>query len=448
MKTRVDEHKARWVVWSLREIEYNMARRRHAQQGRIEPRNGAYWLRYYRDELRDGEIHRARPRQFLGYIDGKDKITKTEAKQKARDFLTEIDKPNARPTAMMTLRQYYESAYQSTLTAASVNHQLGFESGMTRWILPKLGDKQLRDITRDDAQALMNEVEKAGKSSSTVQHQRAYLSAILGHARDAGIITNGSITTKLKMPRKKRRNIIPALDFDRAHWVLTRLPQPYLTMAALSCCTSVGPAELCGMKLRRLNLSREIRMVEDKILPPLSAGILENWSNSFDEESGKLTKDFRDTKTQYRDRVIPIPAAIVPLLEEVLEASPFKGPDDPAFASRAGTPVNDNNANKRIFKPLAVAIGVDFTWNSFRHTFATLVEDLGIRQFDKKAFMGHSLVADITDGYTEQSWARMQAIADAFAGKLGIESLVEERRGKAKCQKVISIQKRLRSAIS
>lgn len=445
MKTRVDEHKAMQVVWSLKEIEYNLARKRHAQQGRIEIRNGAYWLRYYRDELHEGKIHRARPRQFLGYtkqnktVDKKLRITETEAKQKARDFLSEIDKPNARPTAMMTLKQYVLGSYQTRLAATSKNHQLGFESGMNKHILDALGDKQLRDITNDDAQALMNALVKSGKSSSTVRHQRAYLGAVMNHARKQKIIAGDSVTAGLMMPsKKKKKNPTPPLTFEQTAWILTRLPQPYQAMCALSCCTSSGYAEMAGLRIVRLNLTSQIKQVADKFMPPLSAWIAENYSYC-DREGDTLRKDFRDTKNEYRDRIIPIPAALVPLLQEVLSANPLKGPNDPVFQSRTGNPVDGNNANNRLFRPLRHALGVKVSWNSFRHTFGTLSEDLAIRDIDKKAFMGHSQEADITNVYTSESWPRMMAIANALAERFGIESLVKDKERTA-CPKVVSIR--------
>jgi site-specific recombinase XerC len=426
---RVDERKAMFVFWSLKEVEYNLARRRHAQQGRIEERDGSYWLRYYRDEFREGKLHRARPRQFLGHIAGPQKITKTEAKQKARDFLAEVDRPSVRATAMMTLSDYYFGPYQTHLKATSKNHQHGFRSGMRTHILPALGHLQLREVGRTEVQELINSLVDRGLSAS-VTHIRAYVAALLNHAIEEKIISGSAVTAHLRMPRKKKRNPKPSLSFEQAQFVLSRLPQPYLTMVAFSLCTSTGIAEMTGLKRRRLNLTRETRMVDDKLLPPYSAWIAENWSK----------QEFRDTKNVHRERIIPIPQVLVPLFEEVLDRRHFTGPEDAVFASSTGKPVVGNNTNKRTFAPLRSALGIDFTWNSFRHTFASRSEDLRIRQFDKKALMGHSLTADITDSYTDEGWQRMQEITDALAGKFGIESLVNERKEKGTCLKVVSIR--------
>jgi integrase len=306
-------------------------------------------------------------------------------------------------------------------------------------ILPAIGKLQLREIQRSHLQTLINSlVDDRKLSSQTITHVRAYISGVLHHAHQEHILSGDLPTVHLTMPRRKKRNPIPPLSFEQAQFVLGQLQQPYLTMAALSCCTSVGVAEMTGLKRCRLNLSGEIIMVGDKLLPPLSAWIAEDWSQ----------KEFRETKTEYRDRIIPIPVVLVPLLGEVLQSNPFKHPDDPVFASRTGKPVNDNNANKRVFKPLGAAIGVDFSWNSFRHTFASRAEDVGIRQFDKKALMGHSLTADITDGYTQEGWQRMQAVVNALADKFGIESLVNQRKEKVACRKVVSIRQKRVSATS
>lgn len=426
---RIDERKAMEVFWSYKRIEYEMARRRHAQNGYFYEESGSFYVQYYRSEIRNGELVRRRARQFLGLSQGKGKITKTEALQKKREFLTEVDRPNVPPTAMMTFRDYYLGPYQTHLNATSKSNQLALPCAMNKHILPIIGELQLREIQRTQLQDLLNT--KRHLSPSTIRHLRSYISGVLSHARADKVILGDLPTENLKVPEKRKVNPIPPLGFEQASFVLSKLEQPYLTMAALSLTCSPNVAELCGVRRKRVNLTDQTILVDaEQLLPPRSLWISEDWVHG----------EFRPPKNPHRKRVVPIADAVVPLLEEVLRTSAFRDSDDALFACSTGRPVDDNNANKRIFAPLAHAIGVPFTWNSFRHSFASRSEDCGIRQFDKKALMGHSLEADITDGYTEQGWQRMQSVVNQLAERFGIESLVNERRGKKECQKVISIR--------
>jgi integrase len=426
---RIDERKAMWVYWSYKRIEYEMARRRHAQQGQFYEEAGSYYVRYWRDEIRDGELVRRRARQFLGIAQGKGKITKTEALQKKRDFLAEVDRPNVPPTAMMTFRDYFFGPYQTHLLATSKSHQIAVPCAMEKHILPVIGQLQLREIQRTHLQELLNA--KARLSPSTIRHLRSYISGVLSHARADKVITGDLPTENLRVPDKRKVNPIPPLTFEQAHFVLSKLPQPYLTMAAISLTSSPNVAELCGIRRKRINLtSQTVLMDAEQLAPARSIWIAEDWSQG----------EFRPTKNPHRKRVIPVADAVVPLLEEVMRVADFKAPGDALFSCSTGKPVDDNNANKRIFAPLGQAIGLPFSWNSFRHTFASRSEDCGIRQFDKKVLMGHSLEADITDGYTEQGWQRMQSIVNELAARFDIEALVKERKGSKECPKVVSIR--------
>lgn len=435
---RLDERKAMWLYWSLKEIE--LARKRHAQQGYIYQELGHWYVRFYRDVLIEGKVERKRDRVYLRPAKKTDGRKPTDLVTKVRSLLTEIDSPDARPTAMMTFGKYYLGPYQSRLRATSRNNQVHAEAVFRLYILPALGERQLREITREQIQNLINAKKDAGLSWATLQDIRKFIAAIFNHARTDKVITGDLPTEKLKMPPRQKRNPISSLDFERARYVLTRIEQPYLSMVALSMCCSPNVAELLGLKWKRLNLTDDVVMLDGRAIPPRAAWIAEDWTDAALPGSNEPRGSYGPTKTQYRDRLIPLPDAVIALLLEWRIVTRFREPDDCVFASSSGRPVNDNNANKRIFKPIGKAIGLDFSWGSFRHTFASRAEDVGVKEIDKKALMGHSLVADITLLYTDEVWERMRLIVNALAERFGIDSLVQARKGNATCPKVVSIR--------
>src|SRR5579871_1265824 len=63
------------------------------------------------------------------------------------------------------------------------------------------------------------------------------------------------------------------------------------------------------------------------------------------------------------------------------------------FQSRAGTPIDHNNARKRHLKPAATAVGVQIGgWHDFRHTLSRTLCRAGVHPVVIKDTLGHSKV--------------------------------------------------------
>jgi Phage integrase family len=93
-------------------------------------------------------------------------------------------------------------------------------------------------------------------------------------------------------------------------------------------------------------------------------------------------------------------------------------PHDPVFASRNGTPVNENNMAKRILKPIGTALDMPWlSWHVFRHTHSTLTKTLEMHVNDRMALMGHAS-AEMTDRYTHEDRERMRAGVETISNRI------------------------------
>ena len=93
-----------------------------------------------------------------------------------------------------------------------------------------------------------------------------------------------------------------------------------------------------------------------------------------------------------------------------------------AFASRNGTPLNENNLMKRLIKPVARALGMPWlSWHVFRHTHATLGEQIGMALSDRQAQMGHGDVR-MTMHYTHSDLDRRRSAIEQMSERLVGES--------------------------
>ena len=173
-------------------------------------------------------------------------------------------------------------------------------------------------------------------------------------------------------------------------------------------CINLKPdAQKHEHRSRIVNLTSDFQIAGGEAIPPLSIAVRENYYRN----------RYGTVKAGKRNRVVPIPAPAVPMLAELARRGRFVGPDDAVFASRTGRPIDAHNTNKRIFKPIARAMGVTITWHIFRHSCATFAEVVGMAKSDRIALMGHA-TSVMTDHYTHSDVERRRASVDQIAGKL------------------------------
>jgi integrase len=100
------------------------------------------------------------------------------------------------------------------------------------------------------------------------------------------------------------------------------------------------------------------------------------------------------------------------------QRSKHSGADDLVFSSSKGTPLNENNLMRRQVKPAAKLLGVPWlSWHVFRHTHATLGEQIGMALSDRQAQMGHGDVR-MAMHYTHSDLARRRAAIENMTDQL------------------------------
>lgn len=406
-------NKSNEVYWALRRAEFNLPRRRYQQNPKLYVMNGRWKFRYYADVFLKGVSKRRRLEKDLdlapiaegGFTD-KGAKTRRQAEREKQAFLTKHDREDTKPTAQISFRDYYLGPYQTHLLATSRNHQIQAESLFRRHILPALGELPLKDIVREHVQALLNHKDVEGLSFATTRHIRKFISAIFMHAKET--LDGRNPAAHVTIRDKERANPTPALTFAKAAFVLVSLEPMYAAMSTLSLCCSPNVAEMLGIKWRRLNLGEQIISVDGKYLPPGTVWIAENFT----------ADQYKETKTKHRDRILPLPDVLLRWLREWQKQTKFNKPEDTVFAGRTGRPIDYNNANNRIFKKLSHAVEVDFTWNSFRHSFRAFMDELRVPEFRRKLLMGHSVQEDIGDLYGHATLDDLRTIVNEIAERI------------------------------
>lgn len=110
-----------------------------------------------------------------------------------------------------------------------------------------------------------------------------------------------------------------------------------------------------------------------------------------------------------KDRIVPVHAKILPIIE-----SWYKASTGPLYPRPDGKPYNKDSFNKGVWRPCMQSLGLpeDLTPHSARHTFGTRMSAAGVRTEDLQRIMGHTDYSMTANVYINQDES---ALIDAIA---------------------------------
>lgn len=109
---------------------------------------------------------------------------------------------------------------------------------------------------------------------------------------------------------------------------------------------------------------------------------------------------FAPPKSSYGRRDVPLDVSLVDELRAHHAASEWPGPDDLAFPSLNGTPLQYSNVFRRVLRPVAEEIGAPWAgFHTFRHTCASLLFASGRNAVQVQRWLGHHSPAFTLDTY-------------------------------------------------
>ncbi len=383
-----------------------MARRRGQEKGYVHQQGSGWYLAYREDALGEGgRIVRVRRNRKIA--DAKE-VSKREAQRIAREVLNKLDGQMLRPSSLITVADFVERRFKpDVIWALKHAGQKHYKYILGQHVLPGIGGQRLRDVTNDHVQALVKMKIEAGYSVQTAVHIRNTISAVFNHAKLKRAFCGDNPVEGVRLPEMQRREV-HSLNFEQGRLLLTALPSPVREMALLSMTTSLNVAELLGLRWKRVNLTDQSVVAAGAILQARTLAVQENYYR------GK----FGSVKAKSRRRDVPLSSSVVAALAALHARSRFVGPDDLVFVSRKGTPLNENNLMRRVLKPVAARLGMPWlSWHVFRHTHATLGEQIGMALSDRQAQMGHGDVR-MTLHYTHSDLNRRRAAVETMTERL------------------------------
>jgi integrase len=269
-------------------------------------------------------------------------------------------------------RLHYRSILKHVLTSEEVNRafQVVSEKSKTRlksrmgW--PYLGHFSLGEVRAEHVQRLISAALKAGYSTQTAAHIRNVVSAIFSHARKEKFFMGDNPARMVALPEMMHKRA-HALTPAQLKEVLLAMQFPEKEITLIAILTGMTVTEICGLRWKNVNLTDEERVTEGERIPPRMIAVRKQWSRG---ELGKVK--------QRRNRNLPIPLQLFPILRELSLRGAFTGPDDYVLTSRVGTPINQTNIVARRLKPIGQQLQMPWlSWRIFSYTRKALVSEFG-----------------------------------------------------------------------
>jgi integrase len=348
------------------------------QRGRIEKHNGAWRLRYYDEQYRDGKLVTVHVSKTLARV-SKEYPTVASVRTLADKILAPLNHRQLQPESSMLLTDFIENKYfprmEKELRPSTIhNYRVSIYD---KHLKDKLGNLTVRDFRTVHAQKLFRSIE--GVHHTTLLHIKNFLSGVFKFALREGVIDGINPIQNSSVPGKVSK-------FKGAAYTLD---QVFIMMAALAFADHKEPTASEVITLFSLT---GLRQSECRGL---------RWSD-WNEETGTLRiqrsvwgVSIGPTKNPASDGEIPV----LPILAQLLAGRRERvkpEPDDYIFAGeRRGQPLDFHNLVNRQIKPsLKNVDGVKWEgFHGFRRGLASNLFAVGVNPKVIAAMLRHQSMA-------------------------------------------------------
>jgi integrase len=347
-----------------------MARRRF-QNGQLLLKGKTWYGRWREDVLVGGVVRRVRRKAAIGTKS--DYPTRPLAQRAFAERIAHVNKISYRPTPTAKLRDFAQSWEAKVLSQYGRSTAINYRTHIRKHIVPFFGDYAMKDVTPELVQQFVSGLPLSPKTARNIV---VTLQAMWATAKAWGYVTH-SVTDGVVFAKRKRRHRFFASQ-QQIQQIVAASEEPHRTFYGLAAETGLRPGELCGLTLDDLDLQRGMLQVRRSA-----------WH-------GKLG----DPKTDDSIRVVELSPQACAHLKRFL-ASWRPNELRLLFATRKGTPWDQNNLLKRKFKPLLKTLGIALPRGDgfyiFRHGNATLMSSFGAPQKLRQERLGHADGSPITE---------------------------------------------------
>jgi integrase len=347
-----------------------MARRRY-QKGQLWLDRKTWYGRWREDVLVGGVRKRIRRQEAIGSFNNYP--TKRLAQRALDDRIAHVNKVSYRPMPTAKFADFALNWEQKVLSQYGYSTAINYRTHIWKHLVPFFGEYPMKDLNPEMVQQF---VSGSVVSAKTTRNICITLRSMWTTAKAWGYVAH-NLMEGVVLPDVERvqRFFLSQVEI---RLILAKAQEPYRTWYGLAAETGLRAGELCGLTVDDIDLKRGMLQVRQSA-----------WR-------GKLG----DPKTDESIRVVELSPQACGHLSKFLE-SWHPNQRRLLFATRSGTPWDQNLLLKRKFRPLLRAVAIQVPrgngFHSFRHANATLMSSFGASQKLRQQRLGHADGSPVTE---------------------------------------------------
>ena len=357
-------------------------RHRRGRTGHLEKR---------RRRLADGSVGPFRWRARYRDSDGREHSGTFDRRSDAERFLERVGADLQRgewidPGLRRTTFEEWAGAWWATTVRLRPTTRRGYYQLLYNHVLPHFGKRPLASIDFMDVEEFIAAKLNEGRlGPKKIRDAVSVVSLVMKAAVQSGVRRDNPAAGHHVTVRRKRIRQGDVLSMGQIHQLVDHVRHPYQPAVWLLVLTGMRPAELCGLRVRSVDLVRHRLAITETLLPVSGYG----------DQPLQLVAG--PPKTDAGDRTLPIPVWLCEDLAQMLAAraarrgSPI-AQDEPLFVNQVGKPLNRDKFRETVIRPALRAAGLPEQLRTYdlRHGHASMLIDLGVNPLAAAQRMGHS----------------------------------------------------------
>lgn len=385
-----------------------MAKRRGNNEGSISKRKDGRWQGCVTVGY-DPETEKPKKKYFYGK-------NRKEVQEKVTEALGKAQGGNYQEPSKLRLSEWFNTWLNDYMkTSLRPTTWESYKTQVDRHILPGLGHLRLSQLQTSHLQKLYNEKLNGGRydkkpgglSPRTVRYIHVIIHGALEQAKKEGLVTiNVSDAAKLPSDPKKE---IRVLDREGIKEFLSEVrPTKYFPIYFLALNTGMRRGEILGLRWKDVDLKEGLISINQGLVRVRGQGLI-----------------FQEPKTKLSKRTIGISPEVINELKlhrkrqmtDIVNAGEaFDKEAGLIFCNQLGKPICPRDLTRH-FEKVIDKLGLDITFHSLRHTFATISLEEGVDIKTTQETLGHHAAAFTLDVYSSVT-SKMKKEATSKIGNL------------------------------
>jgi integrase len=269
-------------------------------------------------------------------------------------------------------------------------------------LIPLLGHLSLRELRPEHVQRAYNDRQQAGMAAGGIRLMHAVLHGALKQALKNQLVLR-NVTEAAVTPSVRTRCIQPLSLQEVRHLLSAIAHHPLYPAILLGLSTGLRRGELLGLRWQDIDLERELIYIRQTL-----ARVRVHRTC---EDAQKTRLIFQEPKTEQSRRMLPIHTDVVEELqrhkarqaqERLLLGQAYED-HGLLFCTAIGSPLEPVDFYRRFVRLTQHAGLAARRFHDMRHTFATLMLELGESPKTVQTMLGHTTIATTMDIYSHVS---------------------------------------------